>query len=123
SYPHLPLESTYLWLKRFVKADMLKQQRQPFMKRNVYLEDIPLDEAQAELRRALQESGLWQPLPPETVALTEATGRITAAAVWARLSSPHYHASAMDGYAIRAQDTIGATETYPGRLTMSTHGI
>ena len=92
------------------------------MKRNVYLEDIPLDEAQAELRRALQESGLWQPLPAETVALTEATGRVTAAAVWARLSSPHYHASAMDGYAIRAQDTVGATETNPVRFNLTPPG-
>jgi putative molybdopterin biosynthesis protein len=88
------------------------------MKRNVYLEDIPLEEAQAELRRALQENGLWQPLPAELVPLTGATGRVTASAVWARLSSPHYHASAMDGYAVRAQDTVGATETSPVRLNL-----
>jgi putative molybdopterin biosynthesis protein len=33
--------------------------------------------------------------------------------VWARISSPHYHASAMDGYAVRAEDTGGASETSP----------
>lgn len=88
------------------------------MERNIYLEDIPLDEARRALQEALQEAGLWGPLPPETVPVAQAAGRITAQAVWARRSSPHYHASAMDGYALRAQDTAGATETDPVRLTI-----
>ncbi len=83
------------------------------MKRTIYLEDIPLDEAQAALANALHEAGLWQPMPAEWVPLTQAVGRVTAVAVWAKISSPHYHASAMDGYAVRAQDTAGATETNP----------
>ncbi|RMH00389.1 MAG: molybdopterin biosynthesis protein [Chloroflexi bacterium] len=83
------------------------------MKRNIYLEDVPLDEAWAAFVKALQEVGLWQPLPAEEVLVAEANGRILAAPVWARLSSPHYHASAMDGYAVRARDTQGATETSP----------
>ncbi len=81
------------------------------MKRTIYLEDIPLDEAQAALANALHEAGLWQPMLAEWVPLTQAVGRVTAVAVWAKISSPHYHASAMDGYAVRAQDTAGATET------------
>jgi putative molybdopterin biosynthesis protein len=36
----------------------------------------------------------------------------------ARLSSPHYHAAAMDGVAVRAVDTAGASETSPGRLRL-----
>ena len=48
----------------------------------------------------------------------EAPGRVTASPVWARLSAPHYHASAMDGYAVRAQDTVGATETRPIQLNL-----
>ena len=59
------------------------------MKRKIYLEDIPLPEAQAALARALQEAGLWQPFPAETVPLTEAAGRITAAAVWASCTRPN----------------------------------
>lgn len=84
--------------------------------RTIYLEDIPMDEAQARLRAALEAVGKWQPLPAELVSLDEALGRVTAAPVWARISSPHYHAAAMDGYAVRAADTRGATETRPLRL-------
>ena len=83
------------------------------MERTIYLEDIPLDDAWAAFRAALDAAGLWQPLPAETVPLSEANGRVTAAAVWARLSSPHYHAAAMDGYAVRAEDTVGASEGRP----------
>ncbi len=87
------------------------------MKRNVYLEDIPLDEAQAALQTALTAAGWWQPLPAEEIPVAQANGRITASAIWAKLSSPHYHASAMDGYALRAQDSEGATETQPLQFT------
>lgn len=83
------------------------------MKRNIYLEDIPLEEARAVLQEALQEAGLWQAMPPERIPVARANGRVTSAAVFAKISSPHYHASAMDGYAVRAQDTVGATETTP----------
>ena len=88
------------------------------MKRNVYLEDIPLDEAQAVFQTALQAAGWWQPLAAEEIAVAQANGRITAAPIWAKISSPHYHASAMDGYALRAQDSEGATETQPIQLTL-----
>jgi len=84
--------------------------------RNIYLEDIPLEEAQARLQAALREAGRDGPLPGERVPLDEAVGRVTADAVWAKISAPHYHAAAMDGYAVRAQDTLGATETRPLRL-------
>lgn len=83
------------------------------MERKIYLEDIPLDQAWGAFTAALQSENLWQTFPAETIPLTEANGRITAQAVWAKLSSPHYHASAMDGYALRANDTIGASETQP----------
>src|SRR5262249_40897559 len=49
----------------------------------------------------------------EEVALAAALGRVTAAPVWARISSPHYHAAAVDGGAVRAADTNGASETRP----------
>jgi putative molybdopterin biosynthesis protein len=88
------------------------------MKRNIYLEDIPLEEAWAAFTSALEQAGLWQPLPTEVVPVADAAGRITAGPVWARLSAPHYHASAMDGYAVRARDTEGATETLPLVLTL-----
>jgi putative molybdopterin biosynthesis protein len=87
-------------------------------KRKVYLEDIALDEAWRRFNEALAAAGLDQPFPGEAVPLIEALGRVTAEPIWARLSSPHYHASAMDGYAVRAADTQGATETAPVRLAL-----
>ena len=77
--------------------------------RNVYLEDIPIDEARNALWLALARSGKNHPLDGEWIPLTEALGRITAEAVRAKLSAPHYHAAAMDGYAVVASDTIEAT--------------
>jgi putative molybdopterin biosynthesis protein len=88
------------------------------MERKIYLEDIPLAEAWDTLKTALKEAGLWDQAPSETIAVSEANGRITSEAIWAKISSPHYHASAMDGFAIRAGDTEGATETSPILLTI-----
>jgi putative molybdopterin biosynthesis protein len=80
----------------------------------VYLHDIPMPEAQARLETALREAGLWRTLGVETIPLDEgALGRVLAGPLWARSSSPHYHASAMDGFAVRASDTAGAGPTTP----------
>ena len=84
--------------------------------RKFYLEDIPLVEAWRRFIAAMEGAGVWAALPGEAVPLDEALGRVTAEPVWAALSSPGYHASAMDGYAVRSVDTIGATETSPKRL-------
>jgi putative molybdopterin biosynthesis protein len=83
-----------------------------------YLEDIPLDEALARWFAALAQAGLDRPLAGESVALEDAAGRVTAEPVWALISSPHYHAAAMDGYAVRAEETRGASETRPVHLTV-----
>ena len=45
--------------------------------------------------------------------LHEAVGRVTAAPVWATRSSPSFDASAMDGIAVRAAQTVGASESTP----------
>jgi putative molybdopterin biosynthesis protein len=92
-------------------------------KRDIYLHDIALDEAQERFKRALEAAGRWGPLPGEPVAVAGAAGRVTAQPVWARLSSPHYHASAMDGYAVRSRDTEGATETRPIRMEVVGPGM
>lgn len=85
--------------------------------RNYYLEGIPLADARARLLNALREVGRDTPLAGEMVSLPDALGRVTAKPIMARLSSPHYHAAAMDGYAVLADDTLNATETRP--LTLS----
>ncbi len=88
------------------------------MNRKVYLEDIPLDEAWRRFIAALEAADVWRPLEGEEIPVAEALGRVTAEPIWARVSSPAYHAAAMDGYAVRSEDTIGATETAPVRLAL-----
>jgi putative molybdopterin biosynthesis protein len=81
---------------------------------SVYLHDIPLPEAQARLKQALQGADLWRVLGMESIPLDEnALGRVTAQPIWAKISSPHYHASAMDGFAVRAVATNGALPSKP----------
>lgn len=48
-----------------------------------------------------------QPLPPQSVPLAHASGRITAQAIAARLTQPPFAASAMDGWAVRFADRPG----------------
>ena len=80
----------------------------------VYLHDIPLDEAKAQLETALIAAGKWGLLGSEAIPLDEqALGRILAEPIWAIISSPHYHASAMDGFAVRAVETHGAIPGAP----------
>jgi putative molybdopterin biosynthesis protein len=87
------------------------------MPRRYYLEDRALEDAQAQFEALLAQSGVV-PLPAEQAGLAEALGRVTAAPIWANLSSPHYHAAAMDGVAVRAAETSGATESTPLRLAL-----
>lgn len=82
------------------------------MKRNVYLRTRPLDEA---LKMWLEAVGAG-PLEAETLRVTESQGRATAGPVFARHSSPFYHSSAMDGYALGFAETFGASERNPKRL-------
>ena len=86
---------------------------------SVYLHDIPLHQAQSRLREALQKEGLWSVLGAETISLDEySLGRVTAEPIWAKISSPHYHASAMDGFAVRAEDTGKAQPSTPVQLSV-----
>ena len=86
--------------------------------RKIYLSDVALDVALTTWHAALDARGLLGPLGRERIALQAAAGRVTAESVWARISSPHYHACAMDGYAVRSEETNGATETAPLILTI-----
>ncbi len=86
---------------------------------SVYLHDIPLAQAHARMEQALQDAGLWDVLGVETIPLDEeALGRVLAEAAWAKVSSPHYHASAMDGFAVAAKNTNEAQPTSPAVLAL-----
>ena len=53
----------------------------------------------------------FEALPSETVSVAEAAGRVLAAAPAARLTQPPSDLSAMDGYAMRAEDVPAAPST------------
>jgi putative molybdopterin biosynthesis protein len=81
---------------------------------SVYLHDIPLNQAKKVFDNALQEAGLHQPLGVEEIDVNEnALDRVLSNPIWARISSPHYNASAMDGVAVKSEDTTGASESKP----------
>jgi putative molybdopterin biosynthesis protein len=76
--------------------------------RKVYLSNTPRQEA-LEIFLA----GTEIPRRTETLAVYEALGRVTAGPVFARLSMPGYHAAAMDGIAVQAEKTFGASDQAP----------
>lgn len=76
-----------------------------------YLTNIPLEQARADYLARLIELGLSA--KAETIATVEANHRVTAKAVYARISAPHYNACAMDGIALDASKTFGANEVNP----------
>jgi len=68
---------------------------------------LPVEEAQA---RILEH---FAPLPPEEVPLLSAVGQVLAEAVRAPFAVPPWDNSAMDGYAVRAEDIAGASPERP----------
>ena len=85
------------------------------MKKGIYIENTSLEKAMQIWIETLAEN-ISCPLPAESVPVHETLGRLTAEAVFALISSPFYHSSAMDGFAVRFSDTFGASETEPKSL-------
>lgn len=84
--------------------------------RIIYLSNLSLTDAGERWFAALSERGLNNPLEGTPVPVDESLGRTTAAPVFAGKSSPYNHCSAMDGFAVRSQDTFNASEAEPLRL-------
>ena len=55
----------------------------------------------------------------ESVTLTEADGRVLATETTAARPVPHYARAAMDGFAVRAEDTFGAGDRSPATLDVA----
>jgi molybdopterin molybdotransferase len=68
---------------------------------------ISVEEARARLLAPLQ------PLPPEQISLADGIGRVLAEDLAARRTQPPFAVSAMDGYAVRAEDVAQAPTTLP----------
>ncbi|HML31217.1 molybdopterin biosynthesis protein [Sporomusa sphaeroides] len=83
-----------------------------------YLECLPREKSWELWQNKLLSAGYFTDLPTETLPVEQALGRVTAGCTYAKQSVPHYNGSAMDGIAVRAQDTFGATETTPMRLKL-----
>ena len=69
-----------------------------------------------EEARAAVLAAVAGPVATEIAFLSEALGRVVAEPVITRTALPPWDNSAMDGYAVRAADTAGATEDAPIRL-------
>jgi putative molybdopterin biosynthesis protein len=74
---------------------------------------IPAARALALWHAAREAGGCPARLPAVRVPLAEAAGLVTAEPVWAGRSSPPFDAAAMDGIAVRAADTAGASQDAP----------
>lgn len=81
------------------------------MDRNTYIDNIDVDEAKLKYFDRLDIQSL-----SEDVSVIDSLGRITYEAVYAKISSPNYNASAMDGIGVISKSTDRATENNP--LTM-----
>src|SRR5438128_3871639 len=85
------------------------------MQQDQFLDVIDRDEAERRFRAALD----LRPLPAEEVALADAPGRVLAADVKAPVDVPGFDRSNVDGFAVRAEDTFGASEDQPRRFRLT----
>ena len=88
--------------------------------RRIYQTNISLEEAFSIWSSFI---GTFKPSGPEEIPVAGSLGRVTAEAVQAKISSPFFHASAMDGYAVRFIETFGASETNPVRLRLHEQAV
>jgi len=86
-----------------------------------YLTNIPLEKAKGDYIEKLLANGMRS--ASETIRVQESVGRITAGPVYAHICAPHYNASAMDGIALDASLTYGASETTPVSLSEDLYTI
>jgi len=84
-------------------------------RRNIYLKMKNLKEARKILFDRFPFS---RPLPKEMTSVPDAVGRVLSEPVTAVISSPNFHLSAMDGIAVKAANTFGASETRPKELVI-----
>ncbi len=83
-----------------------------------YLSNTSLDKALISYLAYIRNQSFN--LQTEVIKTVSAKDRFTSSAVYARISSPHYQSSAMDGIAVTASKTFGATETTPVELKLNT---
>ena len=80
-----------------------------------FLEVVSAEDAKARFEANLDRS----PLPAETVSLSDALGHVLAHDVAAPIDVPPFDRSNVDGFALRAADTAGASDAAPRRLALN----
>lgn len=75
------------------------------------------------VREILDILTTFNPLSAEKVSLEAACNRVLACAVEAPEALPHFDRATMDGYAVKARDTFGASETLPALLEISGEAV
>lgn len=85
------------------------------MRQEQFLDVIDRDEAERRFRAALD----LRPLAAEEAPLAEAWGRVLAGDVAAPCDVPAFDRSNVDGFAVQAQDTFGASEDEPRELALN----
>jgi putative molybdopterin biosynthesis protein len=89
------------------------------MKQDQFLDVIDRDEAERRFRSVLD----LRPLDAEEVPLAEALGRVLAEDVAAPVDVPSFDRANVDGFAVRAEDTFGASEDHPRTLRLNAEVI
>jgi putative molybdopterin biosynthesis protein len=84
-----------------------------------FLEVVSAEEARARFARHIDRS----PMPAESVALSAALGRMLTSDVVAEVDAPPFDRSGVDGFAVIAADTTGASDVTPRRLKLSAEVI
>ena len=59
------------------------------------------------------------PVGAETLNTIEARARVLAEDLYSQVDLPHFHRAAMDGYAVKAKDTFGASATLPAYIKVA----
>lgn len=82
-----------------------------YKKRNIYIDNMDVDEAKKIYYGKLNIETNW-----EKISVLEGLNRITFEAQYAKISSPNYNAAAMDGILVESKKTLGANSTNPKTL-------
>ena len=89
------------------------------MKQQQFLDVLDRDEAELRWHEIIEPTRLES----EVVGLEDCLGRILAEDVRAAVDVPGFDRSNMDGFAVRAEDTFGASEEEPVRLRLDSETI
>ena len=60
-----------------------------------------------------------EPVDAESIASVAGRARVLAEDLYSAVDLPHFHRAAMDGYAVKAKDTFGASQSLPAYLKLA----